>query len=302
MSIEVSKVSKKYGSQWAVDNLSFEIPTGQVVGFLGPNGAGKSTTMKILTCFITPTSGNATVGGLDISKDSLEIRRQIGYLPEHNPLYYDMYVKEYLSFVANLCGITKGAKQRVEQMVELTGLTREMKKKIGSLSKGYKQRVGMAQALMSDPKVLILDEPTSGLDPNQITEIRRLISEIGQERTVLLSTHIMQEVEAMCTRVIIINKGKLAADDSITNLQKQHHTKRQFRVTFKNPVQPSALKKIEGISQAEHVDGTTYRVGAKTDVDVQEKLFHFAVADNNVILEQKEEEQNLEHIFRTITN
>ncbi|MBO6515257.1 MAG: gliding motility-associated ABC transporter ATP-binding subunit GldA [Bacteroidia bacterium] len=302
MSIEVSRISKQYGSQWAVNDLSFEIPSGQVVGFLGPNGAGKSTTMKMLTCYITPTSGTARVGGLSIETDSLKIRQQIGYLPEHNPLYYDMYVKEYLRFIADLCGIRKGTGKRVDHMVELTGLTREASKKIGSLSKGYKQRVGMAQALMSDPKVLILDEPTSGLDPNQITEIRKLIKEIGQERTVLLSTHIMQEVEAMCNRVIIINKGELAADDSIGNLQTKHNSQRVFVVKFKNPVNVIDLKKVEGIEALEDLNDNTFRLVSDKAVDAQEKLFNFAVNSGNIILEQKEEAQNLEHIFRSITN
>ena len=221
MSIEVEHLTKTYGSQVAVNDVSFSIPSGQVVGFLGPNGAGKSTTMKMLTSYIAPTSGTARVAGFDINEEPLAVRGEIGYLPEHNPLYDDMYVKEYLAFVARLCGLGKSTTTRVDHLIELTGLTREKHKKISALSKGYRQRVGMAQALMKNPKVLILDEPTSGLDPNQIVEIRKLIREIGQDRTVLLSTHIMQEVEAMCDRVIIINKGKLVADDTLENLRKQ---------------------------------------------------------------------------------
>jgi len=302
MSIEVSEISKQYGDQWAVNKLSFDIPTGQVVGFLGPNGAGKSTTMKMLTCYITPTSGDAKVSGLNIHTDSLEIRKQIGYLPEHNPLYYDMYVKEYLQFVAKLNGLGKESSGRVEKMIELTGLTRERKKKIGTLSKGYKQRVGMAQALMNDPKVLILDEPTSGLDPNQITEIRKLIKDIGQERTVLLSTHIMQEVEAMCNRVIIINKGALVADDSIQNLHKQHHNDRVVILQFKNPVETNTLMAIPGIDKVEQLPDNRIKVVSKQPVDLQEALFKYAVDNQNIILEQREEEQSLEHIFRSLTN
>lgn len=302
MSIEVNKLSKQYGKQWAVDEVSFSIPSGQVVGFLGPNGAGKSTTMKMLTCYITPTSGTAKVSGLTIGQDDMAIRRQIGYLPEHNPLYYDMYVKEYLSFVANLCGINKNVSKHVAQMIQRTGLEREQAKKIGTLSKGYKQRVGMAQALMNDPKVLILDEPTSGLDPNQITEIRSLIKSIGEERTVLLSTHIMQEVEAMCSRVIIINQGKLVADDSIDRLQHQHQQDKSFVVQFKSEVKPAALKAIKDISTVTQMDNNRFRITCKNDVNLQEALFEFAVKTGNIILEQKEEEQSLENVFRALTN
>lgn len=301
MSIEVSNLSKKYGDQWAVDNISFDIPTGQVVGFLGPNGAGKSTTMKMLTCYITPTSGSARVSGLEVGTNDLQIKKQIGYLPEHNPLYFDMYVKEYLHFVANLCGISKGVSARVGEMIEKTGLTREQNKKIGSLSKGYKQRVGMAQALMNDPKVLILDEPTSGLDPNQITEIRKLITQLGEERTVLLSTHIMQEVEAMCSRVIIINQGKLVADDSITGLHQMHKTTKAFIIKFKNDVSIDALKKIPGVKEVTALAKNQFRIATPIDVDIQEHVFNLAVQTKNIILEQKEEEQSLEHLFRELT-
>jgi ABC-2 type transport system ATP-binding protein len=302
MSIEVNRLSKQYGKQWAVNDVSFNIPTGQVVGFLGPNGAGKSTTMKMLTCYITPTSGSAKISGLSIGEDDMAIRRQIGYLPESNPLYYDMYVKEYLAFVANLCGIKKNVSTRVSQMIERTGLKREQTKKIGTLSKGYKQRVGMAQALMNDPKVLILDEPTSGLDPNQITEIRSLIRSIGEERTVLLSTHIMQEVEAMCSRVIIINQGNLVADDNIEKLQQKHKKGKSYIVQFKNKVSVSDLKNIKGIQEVSPLQDNRFRIQAKSDFNLQENLFALAVESGNVILEQKEEEQSLENVFRTLTN
>ncbi|MCB9261072.1 MAG: gliding motility-associated ABC transporter ATP-binding subunit GldA [Flavobacteriales bacterium] len=301
MSIEVEKLSKKYDDQWAVNELSFTVPTGQVVGFLGPNGAGKSTTMKMLTCFITPTSGSARINGFDIENQSMEIRNNIGYLPEHNPLYHEMYVKEYLSFVADMCGVKKDKKMRVEKMVETTGLTREQNKKISSLSKGYKQRVGMAQALMKDPKVLILDEPTSGLDPNQIVEIRKLIKTLGEDRTVLLSTHIMQEVEAMCSRVIIIDKGKLVADDALSNLQHKHGDKKVVVVQFKNEVDLGQLQRMDGVLKVQKINENTFEVTSKTEVALHEKLFNFAVKTNNVILEQKEKSQNLEHIFRSIT-
>jgi ABC-2 type transport system ATP-binding protein len=215
MSIQVQNISKKYGKQLALDNVSFEIPRGEIAGFIGPNGAGKSTTMKIITGYMPPTSGKVMINGLDIVEKSLEIKKITGYLPESNPLYVDMYVREYLSFIAGVYGLRKKAKSLVADIIEQTGLQPESHKKIGSLSKGYRQRVGLAQALIHDPEILILDEPTSGLDPNQIVEIRNLISELGKEKTVMLSTHIMQEVEAICDRVIIIDKGKIVADETM---------------------------------------------------------------------------------------
>ena len=226
MSIEVKNLTKIYGEQRAVDNVSFKVNKGEIVGFLGPNGAGKSTTMKIITGYLPATEGEAIVCDMKVDAENVNTQKKIGYLPETNPMYFDMYVREYLAFCAGVHGM-KGtqAKNRIEEIIELTGLTPESKKIIGSLSKGYKQRVGLAQALLHDPEVLILDEPTSGLDPNQIVEIRSLISKAGQEKTVLLSTHIMQEVEAMCDRVIIINKGKIVADDKIADLQQKHNSK-----------------------------------------------------------------------------
>lgn len=218
MSIQVNNLSKKYGQQLALDSISFSIPSGEVVGFLGPNGAGKSTTMKIITGYIPATSGDASVCGLDLVEQSLEVRKLVGYLPEHNPLYLDMYIAEYLLFAAGIAGV-KNTKKALEMAIELTQLGPERNKKIGQLSKGYRQRVGLAQALIHDPKVLILDEPTSGLDPNQVVEIRNVIKNLGSDKTVLLSTHIMQEVEAMCNRVILINKGKIVADDSLEGLK-----------------------------------------------------------------------------------
>lgn len=219
MSIKVSNLTKIYGKQRAVSNISFELKKGEVVGFLGPNGAGKSTTMKMVTGYLPPTEGQINVCGFDVVKEPMEVKKKVGYLPESNPLYYDMYVREYLGFTAGIHNLGKQGKERIEEMINLTGLGKESHKKIGALSKGYKQRVGLAQAMLHDPEVLILDEPTSGLDPNQIVEIRDLILRIGKEKTVLLSTHIMQEVEAMCGRIIIINNGTIVADDSIGNLQ-----------------------------------------------------------------------------------
>lgn len=218
MSIQVNNLSKKYGQQLALDSISFSIPSGEVVGFLGPNGAGKSTTMKILTGYIPASSGDASICGLDLAERSLEVRKLVGYLPEHNPLYLDMYISEYLLFAAGIAGV-KNTKKALELVIELTQLGPERNKKIGQLSKGYRQRVGLAQALIHDPKVLILDEPTSGLDPNQVVEIRNVIKNLGSEKTVLLSTHIMQEVEAMCNRVILINKGKIIADNTLEGLK-----------------------------------------------------------------------------------
>jgi gliding motility-associated transport system ATP-binding protein len=219
MSVKVDNITKLYGTQKALDDVSFEVKAGEVLGFLGPNGAGKSTMMKILTCFIPQSSGSANVCGYDVTEQPLDVKRKVGYLPENNPMYTDMYVKEYLSFI---CGIyhLDNQKQKVDEMIETVGLGIEQKKKIGALSKGYRQRVGLAQALIHNPEVLILDEPTSGLDPNQLSEIRTLLKQIGKEKTVILSTHIMQEVEAICSRVIIVNKGKIVANDSVQSLQK----------------------------------------------------------------------------------
>jgi len=219
MSLSVKNITKQYKKQIAVDDISFEIKSGEIVGFLGPNGAGKSTTMKIISCFIPPTKGTVTVCGFDVSNDDLKVKKKVGYLPESNPLYYDMYVKEFLNFIASLHKINN-KKERIKEMIKMVGLQNEQHKKIGTLSKGYKQRVGLAQAMIHDPEVLILDEPTSGLDPNQIIEIRELIKNFGKDKTVLLSTHIMQEVESMCDRVIIINEGKLVADDSVESIKK----------------------------------------------------------------------------------
>jgi len=231
MSLEVQNLSKQYGQQWAVDVISFQVARGELVGFLGPNGAGKSTTMKIATGYLPPTKGSIKVSGLDVVSDSLNVRKSIGYLPEHNPLYTDMYVHEYLRFCGGIFGIAgDGLKSRVGEIVELCGLEREQHKKIESLSKGYRQRVGLAQAMLHNPDVLILDEPTSGLDPNQLQEIRRLIKSISKNKTVLFSTHIMQEVQAICDRVVVINKGKIVADDSIQNLLKNGAGKKVITV------------------------------------------------------------------------
>src|SRR3954465_2622021 len=251
MSIKVSHITKLFEEQKALDDVSFEVNTGQVVGFLGPNGAGKSTMMKIITCFIPQTSGNVTVCGFDVTEQAMEVKRKVGYLPENNPLYLDMYVKEYLGFIAGIHQLNGVKEKRIDEMIETTGLQSEYKKKIGALSKGYRQRVGLAQALIHNPEVLILDEPTSGLDPNQLVEIRELIRTIGKEKTVMLSTHIMQEVEAICDRTIIINKGKIVADESTEILQQKSGVENIIIVEFDKPVDKGMLQKIEGIKKTE---------------------------------------------------
>lgn len=301
MSIIVSNVTKTYGAQRALDNVSFEVHTGEVVGFLGPNGAGKSTMMKILTCFIPQTSGEASVCGYDVAENSLEVRKNVGYLPEHNPLYLDMYVKEYLEFISGLHHL-KNVKSRISEMIEMTGLQIEQKKKIGALSKGYRQRVGLAQALIHDPKVLILDEPTTGLDPNQLEEIRNLIIEIGKQKTILLSTHIMQEVEAVCNRVIIVNNGKIVANDITSVLQNSQSNNTQFiTVEFDKETSLIALKNIEGLFDAKNMKGNIWQIEARTEKDIRTDIFQFAVKNGMAVLTLHKEEQRLEDVFKQLT-
>lgn len=301
MSIKVNAISKFYGQQAALNNVSFEVNTGEIVGFLGPNGAGKSTMMKILTCFIPQSSGTASVYGFDVAEESLEVRKHVGYLPEHNPLYLDMYVKEYLEFIAGLHHL-KNIKSRITEMIDMTGLQVEQKKKIGALSKGYRQRVGLAQALIHDPQVLILDEPTTGLDPNQLAEIRNLIREIGKQKTVMLSTHIMQEVEAVCNRVIIINNGQLVANDATAVLQNSKAASKQvITVEFDKPVQADLLKKINTIQTVSHLKGHTWQLETHTEDDIRPAIFQFAVENNLAILTLHREEQRLEDIFKHLT-
>jgi len=300
MSIEIRDLTKTYGQQKAVDNISFQIKTGEVVGFLGPNGAGKSTTMKILSGFIPQSSGTAIVCGIDVSEDPLKVKQKIGYLPEHNPLYLDMYVSEFLDFVARTAQI-KDRKARVEKVIQTTGLDPERKKLIGQLSKGYRQRVGLAQALIHEPQVLILDEPTSGLDPNQVLEIRKLIARLGKDRTVMLSTHIMQEVEAMCSRVIIINKGRIVADDSTEQIAGQIKDQNIVVVKFKTSISDTQLNEKDGISAVEGLGDHRYRVTADNTVDLEEMLFNFAVDSETIILEQNKEKVNLESVFQQLT-
>lgn len=299
MSIQVNSITKLYGAQKALNNISFEVGSNEIVGFLGPNGAGKSTMMKILTCYIPPTEGSAKVCGFDITQQSLEVRKQIGYLPEHNPLYLDMYVKEFLEFVGGIYKI-KNLKGRVKDMIEMTGLQVEQNKKIGALSKGYRQRVGLAQAIIHDPKVLIMDEPTTGLDPNQLEEIRGLIKALGKEKTVMLSTHIMQEVEAICDRVIIINKGEIVANDETKNLQK-NTTQQIITVEFDKEVSEKLLRKITNIEKVSHLQGNTWQLVSTSKDDVRKDIFNFAVANNLSVLTLNKEEQKMEDVFKELT-
>jgi ABC-2 type transport system ATP-binding protein len=298
MSIQVEKLTKIYGTQRALDEISFEAKQGEILGFLGPNGAGKSTTMKILTGYIPQTSGIAKVCGFDVSTQTMEVKKHIGYLPELNPLYTDMFVKEYLLFSAEVQGLGKEAKTRVNEMIERVGLSLERKKKIGQLSKGYKQRVGLAQAMLHNPKVLILDEPTSGLDPNQVVEIRELIKEIGKDKTVLLSTHIMQEVESMCNRVIIINRGKIVADDNISALQQQSKHELTIVVEFKNEVKEAMLKNIAGVKAVKQ-KGKRYFL--KCSDDVREQVSTLSSQQGWVLLSMSLEEDSLESVFQKLT-
>ncbi|NNM94673.1 MAG: gliding motility-associated ABC transporter ATP-binding subunit GldA [Bacteroidia bacterium] len=300
MSVTVSHITKLYGAQKALDDVSFDIKSGEVVGFLGPNGAGKSTMMKILTCYLPQTSGTASVCGYDVSEQPLEVRKNVGYLAENNPLYLDMYVKEYLSFIAGLHHIAD-AKKRIAEMIEITGLTLEQKKKIGALSKGYRQRVGLAQALLHNPRVLILDEPTSGLDPNQLGEIRNLIVQIGKEKTVILSTHIMQEVDAVCDRVIIINAGKIAADKPTSELKSGKGEYSLITIEFDKEPDIEKLKKIPGITEISKTGPATIQIHATLERDVRGDIFNYAVSNTLTVLTLHKEEKKLEDVFKQLT-
>ena len=298
MSIKVKKLSKLYGTQKALTKVSFEIYKGEIVGFLGPNGAGKSTLMKILSGYIPQTNGDAKICNLDINENSIETRSRIGYLPEHNPLYLDMYVKEYLEFVADIYKVNR---KYIDEMIKKTGLLKEQHKLIGSLSKGYRQRVGLAQALIHNPEVLILDEPTTGLDPNQLIEIRSLIKEVGREKTVLLSTHIMQEVEAICDRVIIINKGQIVANKTIVELQKSKGNRKLITVEFDKKAEKKELMKIGNVLEARELKENKYQIFSDSKFDLRPALFEFAVNNELTVLQMNMEEQKLESIFQELT-
>ena len=301
MSISIQHITKKYGEQLALNDVTLSIDKG-IVGLLGPNGAGKSTLMKIITCFIPPTSGTVSVNGHDVMEQPMEVKRIVGYLPEHNPLYLDMYVREYLEFIAGIHQL-KGetAKKRIKEMIEQTGLGIEAHKKIGALSKGYRQRVGLAQAMMHDPQVLILDEPTSGLDPNQLIDIRNLISELGKQKTVLLSTHIMQEVEAICQRAIIINKGVVVADDKIENLKQENNASNVVIVEFENEVTQSRLLSIPQVCKVQRVKDNHWILEPEGDVDIRANLMKWSVDNNIIIKTLQKEDLSIEEAFQRLT-
>ena len=301
MSIEVSQLSKIYGTQHAVDAISFQLKKGEIVGFLGPNGAGKSTTMKMITGYLEPTAGSILVGGVNVAENPIEIRKKIGYLPESNPLYFDMYVREYLLFAASLHQIDKTKiMDKVEEVIALTGLQKECHKKIGTLSKGYKQRVGLAQAIMHDPEVLILDEPTSGLDPNQLVEIRELIVRLGKEKTVLLSTHIMQEVASMCSRAIVIANGKIVANDTIANLQKLN-SDNTLEVVFEKPVTVKQLSNLVDENSIQAVSETTYLFTTNDSDTLRKKIMQWSIQENINIASMQVANSSLESVFRKLT-
>jgi ABC-2 type transport system ATP-binding protein len=297
MSVKVTNLSKHYGKQKAVDNISFEISSGEIVGFLGPNGAGKSTTMKMITGFVEANKGQVFVGGIDSLKQNSLAKEKIGYLPENNPLYHDMYVKEYLGFVANIYKL-KYVNARVAEMIEMTGLGGEQHKKIQQLSKGYKQRVGIAQAMIHNPEVLILDEPTSGLDPNQLEDIRALIKELGKEKTVILSTHIMQEVEAMCDRVIILNKGKIVADNKVTKLK--YNTNKNVVVKFKLKDKKARDLQLDHV-KFENIQGGFIRATASNTDELAERIFELSVKQGYVLQHLEQENFSLEDVFKQLT-
>jgi len=301
MSISINNISKFYGEQKALDNISLEINPGEILGLLGPNGAGKSTLMKIITCFIPPSEGNVSVYGYDIFEESIEVRKKVGYLPENNPLYLEMYIKEYLEFVAGIHKIPGNKKERVKEMISMTGLEPEQHKKIAALSKGFRQRVGLAQALIHDPEVLILDEPTSGLDPNQLIEIRNLITEIGKHKTIMLSTHIMQEVEAICSRSVIINKGVLVADDATENLIRSMKNRDVITVEFAKVIDPKGITKITGVSSIKNLKENTWIIESSSEADIRQLIFNFAVETGNSVLTMSREEQRLEDVFQALT-
>lgn len=301
MSIIVKNITKVYGEQKALDNVSFEVKQSEVVGLLGPNGAGKSTMMKILTCFIPPTIGEASVNGFDVMNQSVEVRKCVGYLPENNPLYTEMYIAEYLEFSGGVYGYKGNLASRIKEIIHLTGLEPERRKKIGALSKGYRQRVGLAQALLHDPEILILDEPTSGLDPNQIIEIRNLIMEIGKQKTILLSTHIMQEVEAICNKVLIINNGEIVADNDTQNITEMFIGNDYVLVEFDADVDVKSLSKISGVNHVQKEGDNSYKLQTSQGFDARGVIFKWAVDHNYTILSLQKEKHRLEEVFQKLT-
>jgi len=300
MSVEVIGLTKMFGTQAAVEDASFRVGKGEILGFLGPNGAGKSTTMKVIACFIPPTSGRVEVCGFDVESDSMEVRRRIGYLPENNPLYRDMYVREYLHFVARLHRVPR-RKERVEEMIERTGLTQERTKLIGALSKGYRQRVGLAQAMLHDPEVLILDEPTSGLDPNQLAEIRSLIVQLGREKTVIFSTHIMQEVQALCNRVVIIDQGRIVADDPIEVLSARLAGKVYLTLEFGEKISEKDLRRLPHLLEIQSLGEKKWKLVTDTRHDIRPDISRMAAEKHWTLLEIHREMASIENIFQELT-
>jgi ABC-2 type transport system ATP-binding protein len=301
MSIQVKDLTKIYGEQKAVDNISFSITNGEIVGFLGPNGAGKSTTMKIITGYLQQDGGEAFVSGTNVNEQPMITKKKIGYLPEANPLYHDMYVKEYLGFVADVHSVSGERSAVINKVIDTVGLTPESKKKIGQLSKGYKQRVGLAAALIHDPEVLILDEPTSGLDPNQIIEIREVIKNLGKNKTVLFSSHILQEVEAICDRVIIINKGKIVADDKLSNLQSTNKNSHVVLVQFKENLDQSFLRRLKQVEAVQQLEAGNWKLKTENPELVRRQLLELALQNNLNIVSLQSENQSLEDVFRSLT-
>jgi len=302
MSLRLKNLTKIYGAQKAVNDISFEIEKGEIVGFLGPNGAGKSTTMKIATCYLPPTSGEVWVGGFNVVERPIEVKQITGYLPEHNPLYLDLYVHEYLGFVGKLYGLRgQRLNDRVKEIIDLCGLGPEQNKKIEALSKGYRQRVGLAQALIHDPEILILDEPTSGLDPNQLVEIRKLIKTVSQQKTVVFSTHIMQEVQALCDRVIVIPQGEIVADDKLERILQTQGNTVAIVVQFEGNVNLDHLKLLPGVREVEALEGFKYKVLSEGNIDLRPEIFRFAADNNLSLIGLKQEENSLENIFRDLT-
>ncbi len=301
MSIDVQNLTKIYGNQKAIDSISFRAEKGEILGLLGPNGAGKTTTMKILTCFMPATSGTAHICGLEAGKEDIEIKKKIGYLPEHNPLYGSMYVKEYLNFVARIHKMKKPS-SRVSELIELVGLQREYRKTISSLSKGYKQRVGLAQALIHDPEVLILDEPISGLDPNQLIEIRRLITNLKTDKTIVFSSHILQEVESVSDKIIILDQGKIVADDNIHQLSQQTIQAVSLQIELLNELSLEVLSEINGVEEVVKTGTKKYTLKADSTMDVREEVFDKVVASGNKILGMQLDKKSLESVFKSVTN
>jgi ABC-2 type transport system ATP-binding protein len=302
MSIIIKNLVKEYGTQKAVNNISFEATKGEILGFLGPNGAGKSTTMKITTGYLPPTAGQVEVCGLDVVEKPVETKQNIGYLPEHNPLYLDMYVHEYLQFIGSLYGLKgKKLRDRVKEMVELCGLSVEQRKKIGALSKGYRQRVGLAQALIHNPPVLILDEPTTGLDPNQILEIRKLIKNVSGDKTIIFSTHIMQEVQALCDRVIIINQGEIVANSTVAQLKTDQKTFTIIHAEFSGNIDSVMLKDLEGVMEVEETSSGKFRLKADPEKEVRGNIFKLASEQKWTLIGLTQEEHSLESVFQSLT-